>query len=168
MNSPVIRWPDEHVAMLRDCINKNMSFAEAAQAINAEFRTSYTRNALIGKAGRLGLCEKRGDRVAAAKLAKPMRRALPRLTHDRPAPSAPAAARAPLACEPLPAIEADGLKLIDLPHDRCRYPDGEGAGIRFRCGGRKHPGFSYCRDHLDIVLSGEGRDLLQRKEGALA
>ena len=48
-------WEEAHSVALRDCLEKGMSFAEIARALNERFGTAYTRNAAIGRARRLGL-----------------------------------------------------------------------------------------------------------------
>ena len=48
-------WAPEHSAALRDFFAKGMSFAKIARAINATFNTTYSRNAALGRAKRMGL-----------------------------------------------------------------------------------------------------------------
>ncbi|MET4477468.1 GcrA cell cycle regulator [Bradyrhizobium sp. F1.13.3] len=48
-------WPSEHSDALRDYFLKGMSYAEIGRQINARFGTAYTRNAVVGRAKRLGL-----------------------------------------------------------------------------------------------------------------
>jgi GcrA cell cycle regulator len=48
-------WAPEHSAALREFLAKGMSYAKAADAINAKFETAYTRNAAIGRGKRMGL-----------------------------------------------------------------------------------------------------------------
>ena len=48
-----INWPPEHCDALREYLAKGMSFAEAADAINARYDTAYSRNATIGRAKRM-------------------------------------------------------------------------------------------------------------------
>ena len=48
-------WPPEHSAALRDLRARGMSYADITRTINARFRTSYSRNATLGRAQRLGL-----------------------------------------------------------------------------------------------------------------
>ena len=47
-------WPSEHSDALRDYFLKGMSYAEIGRQINARFGTAYTRNAVVGRAKRLG------------------------------------------------------------------------------------------------------------------
>ena len=60
-----INWPPEHCDALRECLAKGMSFAEAADAINAKFDAAYSRNATIGRAKRMGLGGPRPAEAAA-------------------------------------------------------------------------------------------------------
>ena len=52
-----INWAREHCDALREYHAKGMSFAEIAEAINAKFKTDYSRNAAIGRARRIGLAD---------------------------------------------------------------------------------------------------------------
>src|SRR5438128_3500749 len=48
-------WSSEHSDALRDYFLKGMSYAEIGRQINARFGTAYSRNAVVGRAKRLGL-----------------------------------------------------------------------------------------------------------------
>ena len=48
-------WASEHSDALREFIALGLSWSEAAAAINRKFETSYTRNAVLGRARRMGL-----------------------------------------------------------------------------------------------------------------
>src|ERR1700687_3594047 len=48
-------WASEHSDALREYLVKGMSYSEIAEAINAKFKTAYSRNAAIGRARRMGL-----------------------------------------------------------------------------------------------------------------
>jgi GcrA cell cycle regulator len=48
-------WASAHCDALRDYFLKGMSYAEIGREINVRFGTSYTRNAVIGRAKRMGL-----------------------------------------------------------------------------------------------------------------
>ena len=48
-------WAPAHSDALRKYFAMGMSFAEIARAINAKFKTHYSRCAVIGRARRLGL-----------------------------------------------------------------------------------------------------------------
>src|SRR3954464_12933718 len=52
-----MNWAAEHCDALREYHAKRMSYAEIAEAINAKFKTAYSRNAAIGRARRMGLAD---------------------------------------------------------------------------------------------------------------
>jgi GcrA cell cycle regulator len=50
-------WTDEHSEALREFLKSGMPYSRIADAINAKFKTAYSRNATIGRAnppGRTG------------------------------------------------------------------------------------------------------------------
>jgi GcrA cell cycle regulator len=148
-------WKEEHSEALRQHLAGGMSFSEAADAINAKFRTDYTRSAAIGRAKRMGL-------------------PAPRQRDDRP--KSLASGKAPRSHKPferyafetwriMPAFETETLNLrcveivprylslIDLETGDCRYPyggDEEGQAITF-CGHPQRPGTSYCTPHFHLT-----------------
>jgi GcrA cell cycle regulator len=149
-------WAPEHSDALREFIAKGLSFSEAAQAINSRFNTSYSRNAALGRARRLGLGpEDRRQPSMPAKPADLQDIAEPR-AHD---------VRTPALVWPVPlfkgtklvklrsvAIEPRHLSLIELENGDCRYPyggDEEGEAITF-CGHPRRPGSAYCTPHFHL------------------
>ena len=48
-------WAPEHSDVLREYLAKGMSYSEIAAAINAKFKTAYSRSSAIGRAKRMGL-----------------------------------------------------------------------------------------------------------------
>ncbi len=48
-------WPSEHSDALRQLFASGLSYSLIAEAINARFSTTYSRNAAIGRAKRMGL-----------------------------------------------------------------------------------------------------------------
>jgi GcrA cell cycle regulator len=48
-------WPSAHSEALREYFAKGMSYSAIADAINAKFNTSYSRNAALGRAKRMAL-----------------------------------------------------------------------------------------------------------------
>ena len=127
-------WPSEHSDALRDYFLKGMSYAEIGRQINGRFGTAYTRNAVAGRAKRLGT---RGtgaddeflDRAVLAvrslsHRAAPCGGAEPELaTKIRNEP-----ARVKLRCV---GVQPRLVALGELGRDDCRYPyggeDGEGS-----------------------------------------
>jgi hypothetical protein len=51
-------WLEIHSEALRGFVKLGLSFTEAAKKLNSEFGTSYTRNACIGRAQRMGVAGK--------------------------------------------------------------------------------------------------------------
>lgn len=152
-HGPNVLWKDEHTAALVGLVGK-LSFANAAAEINARFGTSYSRNAAIGKAARLGLvtpAPKRDPQDIAATRRARQERTNERSKAKRRAAGIPAVTprwtRAELKTELLcVAVDPMGISLLDLEAGQCRWPDGDGP-FTF-CG---HPQFgssSYCRRHF--------------------
>jgi GcrA cell cycle regulator len=149
-----LSWAPEHTSALREFIASGMSFAAAADALNARFGTAYSRNAAIGRARRIGLavparCEDRPSRVPRA----------PKAALPKPRKAFGEAALPPAAERSEPVkLRCVGVKprlicLVELGKDDCRYPyggDKEGEGITF-CGHPRFEGSSYCAPHLHLT-----------------
>ncbi|MCP3367864.1 GcrA family cell cycle regulator [Bradyrhizobium cajani] len=150
-------WPSEHSDALRDYFFKGMSYAKIGKEINARFGTAYTRNAVAGRAKRLGL-------------AAPERMTSPSIVPSLPGESAllsphrlasqglnlpPKSALKPAAPVKLRCV---GIKprlipLVELAPGDCRYPyggDKDGEEIGF-CGHPRQPGSSYCTPHARLT-----------------
>jgi GcrA cell cycle regulator len=133
-----------------------MSYSEIAQAINAKFKTAYSRNAALGRAKRMGLegPEPASDSRHCPKLPRKAPLCQRRQHHQpefmRPMPVFERTETAPLRCvEILPRH----LSLVELEPGDCRYPyggDAEGEAITF-CGHRRRVGSSYCAPHLHLT-----------------
>jgi GcrA cell cycle regulator len=151
-----IDWAPEHIDALREFLAKGMSFSQAAGAINAKFRTDYTRSAAIGRARRMGLTapDRPADRTeppaiaVAPRLRKLRERAQSEL--NRPMPVFERAKPSKLRCV---GIVPRHLPLMDLEPGDCRYPyggDADGEAITF-CGHPRRPGSSYCTPHFHLT-----------------
>jgi GcrA cell cycle regulator len=149
-------WAPEHCAALRQYHARGMSFLAIAKAINAEFKTGYSRNATIGRARRMGLAgpDRPGDRVelspiaAAPRLRKLRERSQPELM--RPMPVFERAEPVKLRCV---EIVPRHLSLMDLEPGDCRYPyggDADGEAISF-CGHPRRTDSSYCAPHFHLT-----------------
>ena len=154
----ILSWAPEHTSALREFIARGMSFAAAADALNARFGTAYSRNAAIGRARRIGLavpvrCEDRPPLVPRAP--KPPKAVMPALPGRRagligPPPVAERAEPAKLRCV---GIQPRLVSLVELAKDDCRYPyggDKEGEAITF-CGHPRFGGSSYCTPHFHLT-----------------
>jgi GcrA cell cycle regulator len=165
-------WEEAHSVALRDCLEKGMSFAEIARALNERFGTAYSRNAAIGRARRLGLSVPMRER-AARPLNKPKQvdaRRIRELRARKVAKAAPKlttverAATLQLQCV---AITPRHVALVNLDPGDCRYPyggDAEGEPITF-CGHPRHEGSSYCLSHFHLTSAPE---LLEKRAPARA
>jgi GcrA cell cycle regulator len=159
-------WEEAHSTALREYLDKGMSFAEIARALNARFGTAYSRNAAIGRARRLGLSVPERERAArplnkpkqvdarrirelrARNLGKAAPRHIPELVPKRS--TVERAAVLQLRCV---AITPRHLALVDLEAGDCRYPyggDAENEPITF-CGHPRHEGSSYCLSHFHLT-----------------
>ena len=149
-------WAPEHSDALRGHLAKGMSFSEIVKAINLRFGTTYSRNAALGRARRMGLTGE--ERPTSPLGGKPP--SLPRIGESRstelrmpafhwPAPVFERVKAKKLRCV---EIEPRHLSLIDLEHGDCRYPyggDEEGEAITF-CGRPRRTGTSYCTPHFHL------------------
>src|SRR4051812_45806273 len=133
-------WSSEHSDALRDYFLKGMSYAEIGREINARFGTAYSRNAVVGRAKRLGL-------------AAPARITSPSIVPSLPGEPGLLPARHPTSlCLNLPpqsalqpakpvklrcvGVRPRLIALVELEPGDCRYPyggDKEGEEIAF-CG----------------------------------
>jgi GcrA cell cycle regulator len=146
-------WAPEHSDALRDCLSRGMSYGQAASAINARFGTEFTRNAVVGRANRLGLKPASVKKVTS----RPRRPG----RWGESAPKVPRkVVRQALSAEPVPepvkpvklrcvGISPRLLAFADLEPCDCRYPYGgerEGEAYAF-CGHPRIPHSSYCGPH---------------------
>jgi hypothetical protein len=147
-------WAPEHSAALRDLFGQGMSFSRIAREINAKFKTTYSRNAALGRAKRMGLDEA-GRQEAPAHVIPTLSRQQEIRSEIRPPelhwpkPAFETAEPVKLRCV---AIEPRHLSLAELEWGDCRYPyggDAEGEAITF-CGHPRRPGSSYCRPHFRL------------------
>jgi hypothetical protein len=65
-----LSWAPEHTSALQEFIARGMSFAAAADALNARFGTAYSRSAAIGRAKRIGLAVPRRSEDMPARVPK--------------------------------------------------------------------------------------------------
>jgi GcrA cell cycle regulator len=153
-------WAPEHSDVLREYLAKGMSYSEIADAINAKFKTAYSRCAAIGRAKRMGLAGPmpREDLPKHWPGRPPEAKALPqsklRERHPpelmRPMPVFERAEAVKLRCV---EIAPRHLSLIDLELGDCRYPyggDEDGEAITF-CGHPRRQGSSYCTPHFHLT-----------------
>ena len=153
-----LNWAPEHSDALREFFAKGMSYLEIAEAINARFKTDYSRSAVLGRAKRMDL----GNSwpCPSAEVPKPpaesMHLWLGKPNERRaaewkwPIPVFERTETRKLRCV---EIEPRRLSLLELERGDCRYPDGgdeEGEAITF-CGHPQRAGSSYCTAHFHLT-----------------
>jgi GcrA cell cycle regulator len=148
-------WNDEKIAKLRKLWQEGLTTGEIGK------RLGVSKNAVVGKAHRLGLKGrpspiKRQEAAAtpAAPAAAPS--SSPSAAH---APSAPAAA--PVHAPSSSAKKNQPAKvftLTDLTHNTCRWPIGDPKHEDFHfCGKQVYPGKPYCLDHCAQAYVGSNK-----------
>jgi GcrA cell cycle regulator len=126
-------WTDEVIARLRELFARNLSSGRIAEELK------LTRNQVVGKLDRLGL-QRVGPTIG---LKKPKREPAPKKETPRKIPKSVHYEMAVADVVPL------HVELIDLEHDQCRYPYGDGP-FTF-CGCPKIDGSSYCGPHHTLT-----------------
>jgi GcrA cell cycle regulator len=159
-------WTDERIATLTKMWESGATASQIADELGG-----VSRNAVIGKAHRLGLKArpspvKPNEEKETAKAPDPLpvAKAKPKLkvpppapkaapsavakpTGDQQAPIPPAPPRRLVPARPSPEI-ADKTSLLDLNDRVCRWPMGHPGEPDFHfCGEKVNPGFPYCVEH---------------------
>ncbi|OAF17305.1 hypothetical protein AYJ54_37195 [Bradyrhizobium centrolobii] len=150
-------WPSEHSDALRDYFLKGMSYAEIGREINARFGTAYTRNAVVGRARRLGLAAPARMKSPSIVPAFPGEPCLfpprpPALQSWSVPPKSAMKLAAPVKLRCV-GIKPRLISLLELAPGDCRYPyggDKDGEEITF-CGHPRTSGSSYCTPHFHLT-----------------
>jgi GcrA cell cycle regulator len=158
-------WNDERIELLRTLWEKGLTASQIADKLG-----NVSRNAVIGKAHRLGLKARpspvKGDSDAPPKPAPA--KAATAATDPAPPPAKPVAA-APAVSEtaapapkpvaaaprqampvapPRPRAPGEKVTLLDLNDKICKWPIGHPGEPDFQfCGRPVNPGFPYCAPH---------------------
>ena len=142
-------WTPERVDQLRNCVFAGLTCSQIAAEIGV------TRNAVIGKINRLGLAPARTANTA--KCSSPLPRAgRPRVSRSRSLLRLMATA-APVLEDDVtlalgPADKTQRCSLLELSHDKCRWPIDEPGSTEFTfCGHKVVNGFSYCGCHVRMA-----------------
>jgi len=154
-NSGETLWSEALVARLSELWLSGTASGEISR------RFGISRSSVMGKLRRLGLL--RRDRpgvptytarqLRAIPVPKPRPEKRPNKRNKQPVtePVTP-----PLPPSPPPEPEYGTLNLLDLRHNSCRWPEGDGPIFVF-CGRPRHHESSYCEDHTKRSLSGLAR-----------
>jgi GcrA cell cycle regulator len=145
-----MNWAPEHCDALREYHAKGMSYAEIAEAINAKFKTDYSRSAALGRARRIGLADPNRPKLPPIASAPQLHTIRERHAASlQLMPVFEPAEKVKLRCVD---VDPRHLSLIDLEPGDCRYPyggDEEGEAITF-CGHARRRGSSYCTAHFHL------------------
>lgn len=131
-------WTDAQSAMLMELLAEGRSFANIAVALNEQFNTNYSRNAVCGKGFRLQV--KAPPKMKAPP--KPRKRDRERVQTVKPPPRVE---EIRLRCA---EIEPRHLTLEQLGPGDCRYPFGDGP---FTFCGQTSGDHSYCPGHAQLT-----------------
>lgn len=163
-------WTDERIGLLKKMWKEGKSAAEIAKTLGK----GVTRNAVIGKAHRMGLSGRPSPikkPVSVKKEATAKKTASASVTTSRDASKkAPAAANAKInpalarETEELKKIEREtvppggGVALIDLTERMCKWPIGDPREDDFTfCGRSIRQGTPYCPDHAAAAYQSSSR-----------
>ena len=145
-------WNEERVAELKARWNGGQTGTEICRAMGAT-----SRNAVLGKAWRLGL----RPRVKFTQLARnPTKRMRKRLKPPKTAPGSVHyidgrvfTIKGEAMPEPLAPLLRKPKTLMQLRHDSCRWPgEGHGADMLY-CGAPAERGYPYCAEHCEKAYS---------------
>jgi hypothetical protein len=123
-------WTPRMLARLHELHRHGMKFKQIALTMNAEFKVSLTRNAVIGKAHRLQLRDAStapGPRVKQDKLVE-----------TKVAP-------------PLAPVIPGALTMLQLGYHSCRWPSDEARPPYTYCGAPTCAGGSFCKAHYELA-----------------
>lgn len=163
-------WTDDRVELLKKRWTEGKSAAEIAK----ELGEGVTRNAVIGKAHRMGLSgrpspikKKKAD--AAPKAAPKKKTATKAAAPKAEKPAAPAVTKKAAAAaipeiapemEPVPENELanqsrnpdGGITLLEVTDRKCKWPVGDPRDADFHfCGAPSPAGIPYCVEHASIA-----------------
>src|SRR5882757_4834164 len=143
-----MEWSSERIEQLRSLWHDGLSASQIAAVLGG-----ITRNAVIGKAHRLGLTGRPSpikNRIAGQARPRPARRPrAERVPVQRPATiAATPARRVEPALPPLELEDMPGATILTLTDRICKWPIGDPRDPDFHfCGRASAEGLPYCVDH---------------------
>ena len=153
-------WTEERIALLTKLWSEGLS----ASQIAAELGGGASRNAVLGKAHRLGLVRDETKGPSTPPPPKPPRPRNPPAAAEPPVPQAPPSV--PVVVSQQPASEpagtsaqnkagvprSAGVTIMELREAMCRFPLGDPTTPEFRfCGAQASTGLPYCAHHAQIA-----------------
>jgi GcrA cell cycle regulator len=139
-------WTDQQLERLRVLAAEGQSSAAIAVMLNAEFGTTFSRNAVIGKRTRHGVPRTRRQgahampRVRTSRITSPSRSKYGAALLSGP----PSAVRTTPLPDPEPASDTS-CSLFELTAARCRWPIDDWG--KMYCGATRAHASSYCAHH---------------------
>ncbi len=165
-------WTDERIALLKKMWKEGKSAAEIAKIL----AKGVTRNAVIGKAHRMGLsgrpspikkpaaAPKKEKEAAAPAKKESAREAAPAARKATPAPAAKPSPMLAREADELKKIEKDvvplggGVSLLELTERMCKWPIGDPRDDDFTfCGRGIRVGTPYCPEHAAMAYQSSSR-----------
>jgi GcrA cell cycle regulator len=149
-------WTEERIAQLKAGWEGGMTASQIAEALGE----GVSRNAVIGKAHRLGLESRpspvKGTEEAAVAPAPPKAAAPVAAPAAAPAPAATVVAKAPAAKKPARTGKAARTTLLDLNEKICKWPIGHPGEADFHfCGKPSQASFPYCTEHCLVAYQAQ-------------
>ena len=146
-------WTDERIDQLKELWERGLTASQIAEKLAG----GISRNAVIGKAHRLGLKArpspvKSGEAAPAAGAAPAEVRPTP-----APAPIAEAPRPKPVVARMAAAVTGSGkTSLLDLSDKICKWPIGHPGDADFHfCGKPAQPTFPYCGEHCAVAYQAQ-------------
>lgn len=158
-NQSDLKWAPEHDEALKKLRVDGYSSSQIARMLNDEFRTRYTRNAVIGRAKRLGLCEAKARTgpklIKRAREARPALRLVKARNEAIQADSAFDAEYVETGADEIADLEIpvcpNRVSLLSANSDQCRWPAADDGSATMVCGDPVRVG-SYCLRHARISI----------------
>jgi GcrA cell cycle regulator len=150
-------WTEERIAQLKAGWEGGMTASQIAEQLGE----GVTRNAVIGKAHRLGLEARpspvKGGEDAVEAAPAPVATAAAAAPAPRPAPVAPTPVAKPaVAKKPVRTGKAARTTLLDLNEKICKWPIGHPGEPDFHfCGKPVQAGFPYCTEHCLVAYQAQ-------------
>lgn len=155
-------WNEEMDGLIKQAATDGYSRSQIAAMLFEKFGVTKTRNAVIGRLGRLGF----GDVVPVArrKSAAPKPHPKPSRIHDRlrdenghfrPTPKAEPVVPISRGSAWLPIPESLSISIVELRSNTCRWPLWDGPAIGDYCGAECSLDQPYCTRHR-LLAAGSG------------
>lgn len=157
-------WTDEIVVRFKELASQRFSATEISQKLNAEFKTNFTRNAVLGKAHRAKPKIKIHSEVKQSKKRRrkpslPLTKKVSEKIFNQLVPP-------PIDDEPIVitlATESGGIDIMALKEHSCRWIiSGESKKPVRYCGRNKMKHSSYCEEHHGTAYTTKQTYLKQR------